>query len=139
MKSRDYTLAEQYSSLKFNYPHFETKMNMGVITVFGEIRPTARSASYKFNLTYKVSELPKVKIIEPELIKNFNGDNIPHVYPGNRLCLYYPKYKEFNSSKLVSDCIIPWVSLWLYHYENWHMTGTWEGGGIHPKLGMKKQ
>lgn len=70
--------------------------------------------------------------MDPVLKRNFNDDKIPHVYTLNELCLYYPKYQEFNSKMLIADCIIPWISLWLYHYENWHITGEWKGGGIHP-------
>lgn len=138
MRSKKYTLGEQYSALKVNYPQFDTKLRKGQISVTGVIKPTARSVSYSFSLTYRLTKRPKVKILNPVLTKNFKGDPIPHVYPGDELCLYYPKFDEFNSTRLISDSIVPWTSLWLYHYENWHITGTWQGGGKHPKPKKKR-
>lgn len=48
------------------------------------------------------------------------------------LCLYHPKYREFNGTDFLCDTIIPWTSLWLYYYEVWHLTDEWLGGGEHP-------
>ena len=130
---KKYTLGEQYAALKKNYPLFDIKLNRDNVSVSGQIKPTARSITYTFKVKYQLKKRPKVKIVVPVLEKNFNGDDIPHVYPGKELCLYYPKFEEFNSSMLIADCIIPWTSLWLYHYENWQITGNWDGGGIQPK------
>jgi hypothetical protein len=61
------------------------------------------------------------------------------MYFQKHLCLYQPKYREFRSSDFISDTIIPWISLWLYYYEKWHVTGKWLGGGEHPNLKKKKK
>ncbi len=100
----------------------------------GELKPTARSTIYTIEIRYNLSQPPKIQVLNPELTINFNGDKIPHVYPGNRLCLYRPKYNEFIYSDYISDTIVPWTSLWLYYYELWHITGEWKGGGEHPNL-----
>lgn len=134
---KKYTIAEQYVALKRYYPEFKVRLEKNRVFCKGQLRPTARSVSYTFKLSYKVGTRPKVTITNPVLKRNFKNEKIPHVYPFNELCLYYPNYQEFNSKKLISDCIIPWTSLWLYHYENWHITGKWEGGGIHPKMKKK--
>jgi hypothetical protein len=64
-----------------------------------------------------------------------------HVYDTNeqRICLYYRKAREWNSSMFLSDTIIPWASEWLLHHELWVMTGVWSGGGIHnaPKIDLQ--
>lgn len=132
-KKKKYTLSEQYAALKKSYPQFYIKILKNSITCKGLIKPTSRSLNYTFKLNYKVATRPKVKIVDPVLKRNFKNDKIPHVYPLNELCLYYPTYQEFNSTMLIADYIIPWISLWLYHYENWHITGEWKGGGIHPR------
>ena len=98
----------------------------------GHVQPTIRSQVYTFELKYKLGEMPNVKILSPELIKNSKGENIPHMYIGNKLCLFRPKYFEFCSSDYIADTIIPWISLWLYYYEIWHLTNEWLGGGEHP-------
>jgi hypothetical protein len=131
-KQKKYTLSEQFIALKRSYPEFNVKLLKDCVICNGLIRPTSRSINYSFKLKYRIGKRPKVNILNPELKRNFKKDKIPHVYSLNELCLYYPKYQEFNSKMLLSDCIIPWTSLWLYHYENWHITGEWKGGGIHP-------
>jgi hypothetical protein len=137
-KVKKFTLSQQYAALKKSYPDFIIKLSKSCITVNGLIKPTSRSIDYLFKLKYTLGKGPEVNIIDPILKRNFKNEKIPHLYPGNELCLYYPKFQEFNSTKLISDFIIPWISLWLYHYENWHITGIWEGGGVHPTLKKKK-
>lgn len=133
IKKKKYNLGVQYGAIKSKYPEFVSTLSQMCITVKGQIRPTARSQFYTFKLKYRVGNSPDVSILDPILEKNFKGEDIPHVYPRKKLCLYYPGYKEFTSSMLISETVIPWISLWLYHYENWHLTGNWMGGGIHPK------
>lgn len=137
-KVKKFSLSQQYATLRKSYPDFNIKISNGCINVNGFIKPTPRSVNYSFKLKYTIGKRPKVIIIDPILKRNSKNEKIPHLYPGNELCLYYPKFREFNSAKLISDCIIPWVSLWLYHYENWHISGEWKGGGIHPVTKMKK-
>lgn len=129
---KKYSLGEQYVALKRFYPQFDVRLGKSQVMCTGKLKPTARSIDYTFKLRHKIGMRPRVNIIDPILTRNFKDEKIPHVYPKNELCLYYPKYQEFNDTKLLSDYIIPWTSLWLYHYENWHITGDWEGGGKHP-------
>ena len=44
------------------------------------------------------------------------------------------KHKEFSGEKFLSETIIPWAIEWLYYYEIWLVTGTWNGGGEHPNV-----
>jgi len=133
IKEREKSIAEQVASLKAKYPTFNITNNHLQLKVTGELRPTSRSERYTIEVKYHLKEQPKVLVLNPELTVNYKGDKIPHVYPGNRLCLFQPKYSEFTDAKYIGDTIIPWTSLWLYHYEVWHVTGDWQGGGEHPK------
>lgn len=36
----------------------------------------------------------------------------------------------------ISETTVPWLSLWLLHYEAWHAIGEWLGGG-HGELSKK--
>jgi hypothetical protein len=131
---RDRTIAEQLSAMKSKYPQFETGFTShSGLKVTGALQPTSRSAAYNFVLKYNLTESPKIKIVSPELKKNEKGEDAEHLYPNGYLCLYQPKYREFTRTDLLTDTIIPWTSLWLYHYEVWHLTGEWLGGGEHPK------
>jgi len=126
------SISDQYRNMKVKYNHFKSEIKRNSITIYGQLRPTARSVMYDFTLSYTINKAPRVKITSPRLQKNSNGDNIPHMYAQRRLCLYQPKYKEFTNSDFLSETIIPWISLWLYYYEQWHITGDWLGGGEHP-------
>lgn len=137
-KIRNKTIAEQVASMRSRYPEFKTYFTShGNMKVVGALRPTSRSNSYNFVLKYNLIDNPKTKIISPVLKKNSNDEDIPHLYPGENLCLYQPQYCEFRRTDLLCDTIIPWTSLWLYYYEIWHLTGEWLGGGEHPKSESK--
>ncbi len=131
---RDKTIAEQLSAMRIKYPQFETCFTSHTgLKVTGSLQPTSRSVTYDFVLKYNLTDSPKIKIVSPELKRNEKGEGAEHLYPNGYLCLYQPKYREFTRTDLLTDTIIPWTSLWLYHYEVWHLTGEWLGGGEHPK------
>lgn len=118
-------------SLEFYYPEFEVKLEgFKLLHCFGSLKPTARSNSYNFKMVYKIGTRPKVEIIEPNLVTNFKGEKIPHTFKGNVPCLYYKR--DFDGSMTVAKTIIPWLITWLYFYEDWHVTGDWNGKGVHP-------
>lgn len=126
------TIVEQMASIRTVYPHFEVQYSRESLLAKGKIQPTSRSCNYTIVIEYKYRCQPTIKVIEPQLMRNFNNEKIPHTYLGEFLCLYRPKYNEFKWSDFISATIIPWTSLWLYYYEIWHVTGEWEGGGEHP-------
>lgn len=132
-RTRDKTIAEQVSSMRCKYPHFTTDFTShSSMKITGVLQPTSRSDAYEFMLKYNLVDSPKIKIVSPVLMKNDKGEEAPHLYPNEILCLYHPKYREFNRTDYLCDTIIPWTSLWLYYYELWHLTGEWLGGGVHP-------
>jgi len=135
---RSLTLLKQVGRLKSKYKGFLVTVIRGKLHVFGSIRPTSRSGDYKFRIQYRLNNSPKIWIVSPQLKRNWKGEKIPHMYGQKYLCLYQPRYDEFNSQSFISDTIIPWISLWLYYYEIWHMTGRWLGGGEHPKTRKNK-
>lgn len=132
LKIRDKTIIEQMAAIRRKHVNFTTSIERNALFVEGKLQPTARSDVYSVEIIYYLQKRPIVNILHPALVVNFKGEKIPHVYPGEKLCLYQPKYNEFKYTDLLTDTIIPWTSLWLYHYENWHITGEWLGGGEHP-------
>ena len=132
-KVRNKSIAEQVASIRKKYPQFTTSFSSpSSMKVIGVLQPTSRSATYNFVLKYNLTDYPKTKIISPVLQKNSKGEEIPHLYPGQNLCLYQPRYYEFSRKEFLCDTVIPWTSLWLYYYEVWHLTDVWLGGGEHP-------
>lgn len=126
------TISNQVMAMRNKYPHFNTVFDYQKMIVKGSLRPTSRSVLYQFTLEYDLNKILNIRITSPELVKNDRGEKIPHMYSAKYLCLYQPKYQEFKKSEFLSDTVIPWISLWLYFYELWHITGKWLGRGEHP-------
>lgn len=131
--NRDWSIAQQVSAMRSRYPQFATNfISHTSFKTMGTLQPTSRSVTYNFVLKYHLMDSPKITIVSPPLQKSSKGEKIPHLYAEGHLCLYHPKYGEFSKTDFICDTIIPWASLWLYHYEVWHLTGDWLGGGEHP-------
>lgn len=132
-------IAEQIVAMKNTFPKFKTEWEKNVVVWTGELQPTPLSKNYTVRIVYSLGmNQPEVTVISPALVKRGN-ESIPHVYPGNKLCLFRPKKKEWTKEKLISQTIVPWISLWLYYYELWHATGEWLGGGEHPNKKRRKK
>lgn len=41
-----------------------------------------------------------------------------------------PFARDWMPSMAMSTSVVPWLGLWLIHYEGWRATGHWEGGGV---------
>jgi len=96
----------------------------------GKLQPTPASITYTVRVIHRMGQVPRVIVLDPPLKRRPN-EALPHVYPGDGLCLYHGD--EFNDSKdFIAHTIVPWASEWLLHYEFWLATGEWHGGGIHP-------
>ncbi|MCX7648982.1 MAG: hypothetical protein N2050_00325 [Flavobacteriales bacterium] len=142
-KNNKISLIVQEGALKNMFPD-------GIIKRFREesltwtcsITPSPLSNTYKLKLSYQRNRGVDVFVMEPKPLALAEGKNfLPHVYstPEQRLCLYYPKAREWNESMLFTKTIIPWACEWLCHYELWVCTGIWHGGGIHHETEAEKQ
>jgi hypothetical protein len=87
---------------------------------------------------YSIGCAPLALVESPPLIARADQPLIPHTYPARdetpvRPCLYYPDDGDWGPDLLLSRTIVPWLLEWLMHYELWHVTGEWLGGGVeHP-------
>ena len=126
------TINQQSQAIRNRWPGFEVVSSTNKLKATGHLQPTARSIVYKVQIDYKLDKYPDIIVLEPKLVPNFNNEKPQHLYPQDKLCLFRPIYRQFKFSDLISETIIPWISLWLYHYEVWHLTGEWLGGGEHP-------
>lgn len=136
MKYRTLNLAIQQVVLKQRFPDSCSHIRSSQLIWKGLLTPTVLSKIYTVQVCYKLSKSPEVSVIDPNL-ETRNGENPPHLYSGDRLCLYLPQTNEWDKNMLLADTIIPWTSEWLFHYEVWLATGEWCGGGIHPERKLK--
>lgn len=128
------TLDQQIYRMRCVRPEFEMTRHyrQTSVTWVGPIKPTPMSDEYRVSISLRPGFRPVVKVLQPPLRIREGATCLPHFYPhDNSLCLH--EAHEWKSTHFVADCIIPWTSLWLYFYEIWLITGSWEGGGTHPE------
>lgn len=108
------------------------------------IAPSAFGRNYDCLLRMRPdSQAPEVLVLHPNLVALAGEQMIPHIYahagPGTKLCLWWPKQREWvPQMKLVETCI-PWTAEWLWYFEDWLSTGEWAGGGKHPEPSRKRR
>lgn len=100
-----------------------------------DARPTPLSRSYRLRICYRQGGTPEVFVLSPHLPTLAAGKALPHVYQQDppRLCLYLPSGGEWSATMRISETFVPWSVLWLFYFEEWLVTGEWNGGGVHPK------
>jgi hypothetical protein len=125
--TRAVNLTRQLIAITAVLPGARGVVRGGQLTCTVDLRPTPASQTYTVRLVYRHGRSPQVAVIEPPLDRHPGASELPHVYPGERLCLYYPG--QWNHSMLLASTILPWTAEWLLHYELWLITGRWAGGG----------
>jgi hypothetical protein len=104
----------------------------------GDMLPSALSERYKVRMDYQLSKRPEVRVLSPEL-RSLDRRRPPHLFAEGTLCLFRYKYEEWDSSMPLAETVIPWTSLWLFHYETWLATGRWPGSNQeHPAENREK-
>jgi hypothetical protein len=128
---RPANLGLQKAALSRRYPTTSVSTTDNELVWLGSLTPTEFSRTYEVVISHQTGgPTPLVYVARPGL-KLVAGMRLPHVYPLNTLCLYYGS-REWNSSMLIADTLVPWTAEWLTHYEVWVATGgEWLGGGIH--------
>lgn len=132
-KNLKLTYAQQHIRMQMLHPQFRCKELTHLKAIWiGTIRPTELSDSYFVRVIYKSFKRPKIQILSPKLNLPEGKTKLPHVFEKDELCLYYQS-NEWNSGKYIAETTIPWISLWLFYYEGWLITGKWFGGGVEPQ------
>lgn len=79
---------------------------------------------------------PEVFVLAPCLVQLAGGVRPPHTYrhdgPGTKLCLWWPKTRDWTPQLKLTETFIPWTSRWLFTFEDWLFSGEWSAGGAHP-------
>ncbi|MCB1097255.1 MAG: hypothetical protein KDN22_16905 [Verrucomicrobiae bacterium] len=97
----------------------------------GGVKPSPVNGSYLVQIYYQRGRFPETNVLSPKL-KRYEDRPLPHVYPGERLCLFYPKATppEWTPAMWLSETVLPWTALWLIYYEHWLVNGVWLGDEI---------
>ena len=133
---RPLTPAQQGYFLKLAFPDFQVKTARNQLRCTGVLQPSPISDAYTVKLEYEVSApRPRVHVLQPELRLAKGKTKLPHVFPGNELCLHLSS--DWRPDQKICEFVIPWISVWLYFYEVWLVTGEWLGGGHEPSVGAR--
>jgi len=130
--NKKYSVIEQLNFLKATYKGSRGTTQRGSLTWFFDIQPLSISGTYRLKIKYKIGFYPQVYIVYPKPLTLANGASIlPHTYDTKtqKLCLFHPKYNEWNSSMRIDETIVHWAAQWIVYYESWVITGIWQGGG----------
>jgi hypothetical protein len=134
-QQRPLTPAQQGYFVKLSFPGFQITTTRNQLRCIGVLRPSQIGDAYTVELEYDVPDRPRVHVLRPELRLAEGKTKLPHVFPGNELCLHL--YTDWRPEQRISEFIVPWISVWLYFYEVWLITGEWLGGGHEPGTGTK--
>lgn len=123
-------LYQEVANLRAKYPDARAQWKRGVLTWTGNIQPGPLCDTYTVRISWDGHRRrPVVRVLQPRLSAP-EGRKLPHIFPGEELCLHYPE--DWSPELAIADTIIPWTSEWLYFYELWTATGEWQGGGHDP-------
>lgn len=130
-RKQNLTLIQQKYYMGVGYPEFRANLGKNSIEWIGAVTPTLMSDTYTVRIFYRIPKRPEVTVLSPELRLATGQEHLPHTFPPEwkRLCLHMAP--DWNSEKPVS-WLVPWISLWLYFYEVWRLTGEWFGEGHQP-------
>lgn len=138
------TVAQRALELrKLDMPGGRINYNGRQLHFFAGIAPGRFGRLYQCLLRIKPDGAqPDVIVLEPDLDALAGGRKIPHTYAydgkGTRLCLWWPKGREWVPRMKLAETFIPWTAEWLYYFELWLKTGEWLGGGEHPDISPRR-
>ncbi len=125
LDSKNYVAAYiQKELVERNFPWLHTVVKDGKLLGKGKIKPEGCKKEYEILAVYDINETYRKEKIFILNDSNIQFGKVPHLYPGNSLCLYYPKdlprYLDLNFVD-----VMPWISEWLVMYELWKKYGVW--------------
>ncbi|WP_149304602.1 MULTISPECIES: nucleotidyltransferase domain-containing protein [Flavobacteriaceae] len=122
---RNYVAAYiQKDYLNKHFPWLKTVITDGKLLGKGKIKPNGCKKEYEILVEYDINRQgrkERVYVLNDSQIK---FGKTPHLYPGNSLCLYYPKDLSPHLDLNFVD-VMPWISEWLIMYELWKKYGLW--------------
>lgn len=125
------SLAQQAFVLRARFPEADISLGHSSVRWTGYLAPSELGRTYLVRMTYRLRQLPEVRVLRPTLEARL-AESLPHVYHGGSLCLH--ESNDWDGSMLLADTIIPWAAEWLFFYEIWKATGAWHGGGAWPPI-----
>lgn len=124
-------------------PNAQVKFDSGrKLTYRFFISPSDYGRVYECELQVSPDGRPPEMFVLQPCLSRLTDEKLPHIYPhtgvGTKLCLWWPKQREWQPQMKLSETYIPWTAEWLWYFEDWLTTGYWAGGGEHPRQSEKR-
>jgi len=118
----------QARSLRESYPLGQLVLaDAARLRWFCNLRPTPLADNYFVQFDYKHGGIPEARVVAPDLVVPA-GKRLPHVFAEGAICIYDCRAGSDEwGPHMPLAVIVPWAELWLYYYETWLVTGTWQG------------
>lgn len=121
------TYGQQMGRMAAIHPQFGAKLSRGSLTWIGTLQPCPISETYTAKISYRLHPRPSIWVLKPELRSFRPHEPIPHTFSDGSICLHRPE--DWTPMMPIADTIVPWLTLWLFHYEHYLAFGKWSGGG----------
>ena len=114
---------QQYYIQK-NFSWLDTFISDEKLYCSGTLRPEGCKSKYQLIMIFDLKARGRKERVYIRNNSKIKFGEVPHLYPDDSLCLYYPLdiilFQDFNFID-----IVPWVSEWLVMYEVWMKYGVW--------------
>jgi len=131
-RTRCLTVWQQVYAMQRAFGQLHYAVRGAKVTWRGPLRHSAPGIEYEILIEYACPQRVSARVCNPPLVGR-EGQATPHLYRDGSLCLNMAH--EWSPQMLIADTIVPWISHWLFRYEIWLATGSWEGGGELPADG----
>ncbi len=116
---------QQIGRMSDRHPGLRVSLARSVATWVGELRPSPIAESYTVRIEYSLRKRPTVWVIRPHLRRRDISKRIPHTFADGSVCLHL--HEDWTPQMYIAETIVPWLLLWLYHYEVCFPRGTGMG------------
>ena len=138
--SKAISLVVQLQRLLAQYPESSGEIVRSKLSWRCRLRPQSITATYLFEIEYRLGEKPIVYISEFRLASEQNLHSVPHHYDAvddDRMHACLDRY-DWNKTMFLADSVVPWAMEWALYYEIWLETGTWQADEAPNRTGAFK-
>src|SRR5262249_54648372 len=98
---------------------FDCRIGRGELVCVGELQPLEITSRYRVEIRIRAGDRPRTRVLHPKLERRVPDQPVPHTYGPDQPCFYYPIAREWMPNMAMSTSVVPWLGLWLIHYEGW--------------------
>ena len=122
---RPLTMAEQELAMLLHRPVFtHTRRNPWVWRGIVRAGPNGQSFVIDIEAGYRSGGGVRILCREPVLVPTRETGRPPHTFDDGSLCV---NDRSPTAYQFLAETTVPWIYSWIFFYERWLDTGTWDG------------